>query len=120
MDEMNINLATEAATETANAVAKAVESAAPVTTKAGITLSRGEAITLGVTCATCAAGAGILTFIGAKKAVAAIKDFHEYRALKKKGAMAKVEATEKSADGEVKPVEADVVQNEEPSNSKEE
>jgi len=117
MDEMNLNMATEAATETVNAVAQAVESAVPATTKSGVTLPKGGAITLGVAGV---AGAATLAYIGGKKAVAAIKDFREYRKLKKSGALAKAEATEKSADGTEKPIEAEVVQNETSSDSEKE
>lgn len=117
MDEMNLNLAAETATETVNAVAQAVESAVPATKSTGVTLPTGGAIALGVTGV---AGAATLAYIGGKKAVAAIKDFREYRKLKKRGALAKAEATEKSADGTEKPVEAEVVQNETSSDSNKE
>lgn len=117
MGELNLNLAAEAATETAEAVAQAVESAVPATTKNGVTIPVGGAIALGVTSF---AGAATLAYIGRKKAAAAIHDFHEYRKLKKKGVLATTEATEKSADGEVKPVEAEVVQTDEPSSSEQE
>ena len=117
MDEMNINMTAEAATETVNAVAQAVESAVPATKSTGVTLPKGGAIALGVAGL---AGATTLAYIGGKKAVAMVKDFKEYRKLKKRGALAKAEATEKSADGTEKPIEAEVVNNETSSDSNKE
>ena len=109
MDEFNINLAADTAEQVAETVADAVtEVVTPAVAKNGVTLPTGGAIALGVSGA---AGAGILAYFGVKKAVAGIKDFREWRKLKKNGAVAKAEDAKVTDEaGNTETVEAEVIE----------